>query len=252
MPSDILTRAPVAAHQRIRYGSDPSQFFDIFPAQSSSKPLALMIHGGFWRSKYDLTHVSHLCAALADAGITTVSLEYRRVGTGGGWPATFEDIQAGYAEVLNHLPDTRPTVVLGHSAGGHLALRLAATNPAIAGIVALAPVACLKLAFSEHLGDGAVEAFLDGTPSQIPAIYDAADTCNKPSELSRVLVHGLDDDTVPITNSLAFVEARKHDPGIVRLIDIKGIGHLELIDPTSEAWPVVLASVQSLISNVPA
>ncbi len=128
MPSDILTRAPIQAHERVPYGVDRSQFFDVFPSRIPNKRLALMIHGGFWRSKYDLTHASHLRAALAGNGLTTASLEYRRVGSGGGWPATFEDIQAGYAELLSHFPDAQPAVLLGHSAGGHLALRLAATN----------------------------------------------------------------------------------------------------------------------------
>jgi acetyl esterase/lipase len=225
MPSDILTRTPVAARQRIPYGTDANQFFDVFPAQpvpaQTPSRLAIMIHGGFWRSKYDVTHASHLCAGLAATGVTTVSLEYRRVGTGGGWPATFEDIQAGYAEALIHFPEAKPPIVLGHSAGGHLALRLAATNQAMAGVVALAPVACLKLAFDEHLGDGAVEAFLNGTPTGIPSIYEAADPCNKPSKIRRILVHGVDDEIVPIANSRAFLEARKHDLGVVTLIDIR-------------------------------
>jgi acetyl esterase/lipase len=251
VPSDIRTRTPVAARQRIAYGSDASQFLDVFPAQpvlsQTDSCLAIMIHGGFWRSKYDLTHASHLCSALAATGVTTISLEYRRVGTGGGWPATFADIQAGYAEALLHFPEAKAPVLLGHSAGGHLALRLAATNPVMAGVVALAPVACLKLAFDEHLGDGAVEAFLNGTPTGLPSIYEDADPCNKPSNIRRILVHGVDDESVPIAHSQAFLEARKHDPGVVTLIDIKETGHLELIDPKSEAWPIVRAAVQSLL-----
>jgi dipeptidyl aminopeptidase/acylaminoacyl peptidase len=250
VPSDILTRTPIAARQRVAYGADSYQFFDVFPAQTfpAQTPgrLAIMIHGGFWRSKYDLTHASHLCSALAATGVTTISLEYRRVGTGGGWPATFEDIEAGYAKALIHFKDAKAPVVLGHSAGGHLALRLAATNQAMAGIVALAPVACLRLAFKEHLGDGAVEAFLNGTPAEIPSIYDAAEACNKPSNIRRILVHGVEDEIVPIANSQAFVEARKHDPGVVTLIDLKATGHLELIDPSSDAWPTVRAAVDSL------
>ncbi len=119
----------------------------------------------------------------------------------------------------------------------------------MAGVVALAPVACLRLAFQDHLGDGAVEDFLNGTPNEIPSIYDAADPCGKPSDIPRILIHGLDDDTVPITNSLAFAEARKHDSGVVRLADLKQATHLDLIDPQSQAWPVVLAAVESLTAH---
>ena len=95
MPEDILSRQPPAADLRVSYGSDPNQFADLFLPKSAAHPLPVVmnIHGGYWRAKYELTHASRFCRALADAGFAVWAIEYRRVGnSGGGWPGTFEDI----------------------------------------------------------------------------------------------------------------------------------------------------------------
>jgi acetyl esterase/lipase len=86
MSRDITSLPPIAADERVTFGTDPSQFFDGWvPRDAPARGAAIMIHGGFWRARYDLTHASHLCVALAANGIAVVSLEYRRVGDGGGW-----------------------------------------------------------------------------------------------------------------------------------------------------------------------
>jgi acetyl esterase/lipase len=198
-----------------------------------------MIHGGFWRPTYDLTHASHLCAALAQTGICVASLEYRRA----GWPTTFQDVMAGFASAA---PDNTP-VVMGHSAGGHLALRLASEKLAIRGIVALAPVACLALGYEEKLGGGAVADFLGGNPSEIPDVYADADPVKHSSPICRVLIHGTNDDVVPISNSRAYVAARRDDTGGVRLAEVSGADHFDLIDPSSRAWAVVRANVKQML-----
>src|SRR3954452_8406342 len=128
---EVLSRTPPAYNARLKYGTDPNQFGDLrLPTAKGKHPLLMMIHGGFWRAKYDLAHTGHLCAALARAGIATFNLEYRRVGNpGGGWPGTFEDIINGYRYILHdaakHGIDSQRTAVMGHSAGGQLALCLA-------------------------------------------------------------------------------------------------------------------------------
>jgi acetyl esterase/lipase len=245
MSREILSRPPIPADRRIPYGRGPSQFFDLFLPKLPAKQLAIMIHGGYWRPAFDLTHASHLCWGLAKTGIAAASLEYRRAGEGGGgWPATFDDVVAGFHAVrkqMNPLPDP---VVLGHSAGGQLALRLAAQVGDIACVVALAPVACLVLAAKENLGSGAVAAFLGGPPDRIPQVYAAADPAQHASSVPRVLIHGTGDDVVPISISRAFVVARKGDSGAVKLIEIDGADHFDLIDPTSKAWPIVLAAAK--------
>ncbi|MFL6301718.1 MAG: alpha/beta hydrolase, partial [Terriglobales bacterium] len=166
----ILSQAPPPADTRISYGSDPLQFIDFyFPKGNTPYPLVLFIHGGFWRAKYDLTHAGHLCAALANAGIATANIEYRRVGNpGGGWPGSLEDIEAALQSIStaanNHHFNLNRVAVMGHSAGGQLALALASRGKNLRGVVALAPVSNLRRAYYLHLSNDAVGGFLGGTP----------------------------------------------------------------------------------------
>jgi acetyl esterase/lipase len=246
MKRDITELAPVPAQKRIRYGEEPSQFFDVFLPKTKRVPgAAMMIHGGFWRAKYDLLHTSHLCAALAEAGIAVANLEYRRVGeTGGGWPGSYEDVLAGFDRVAREFWTT--PVVLGHSAGGHLALRMA-VDRSPAGVVALAPVADLEMAYRLNLSNGATAEFVGGTPQSQPEQFEAADPMRHSSNVRRALLHGTNDDDVPISLSESFVRTREADPGEVRLVRIGAANHFDLIDPQSEAWEIVVSSVRSLL-----
>jgi len=264
MSRDITAAPPVPADQRHSYGVDASQFFDLFlphamaPASAAAfaSGFAVMIHGGFWRAKYDLAHTSHLCAALAAAGYPCINLEYRRAGSGpgggGGWPTTFNDLQTGLA-AARKLFAAAP-VVIGHSAGGHLALRLAAPlagNTAdIRAVLALAPVADLQLAYDLHLSHDAVVEFLGGTPAERPDIYAAADAARHPSRLHRTLIHGTQDAVVPIALSHSYCEKmRAADSAEVELIELADAGHFDLIDPQSKAWPRVLECVRILMAG---
>src|SRR6201993_2228542 len=98
MSEKILSLTPPPADHRLAYGADPNQFGDLrLPKGEGPFPVALNIHGGFWRAKYDLLHGGHLCAALTKKGVATWNLEYRRVGNaGGGWPGTFDDIRSAF------------------------------------------------------------------------------------------------------------------------------------------------------------
>jgi len=220
--------------ERVSYGDDTSQFFDLWPPNGASIGTAVMIHGGFWRARYDLCHANPFCAALAAKGITTASLEYRRTGqSGGGWPGTFEDVVAGVTSATKRLGSI--PVVVGHSAGGHLALRLASEPVPLRAVVALAPVASLRLAHELNLSNGAVAEFLGGSPEIVPERSAEACPSNRESSVRRVLVHGTEDEDVPIAISRAFVEARKHDAKPPSLIEIPNAKHMDLVDPESSA-----------------
>lgn len=244
--ADILSEPPVPADQRVPYGDAPSQFVDLFTAGAGkARRAAVMIHGGYWRARYDLQHTSHLCAALARGGIATASLEYRRVGEpGGGWPGTFDDIQAGFAAACEHLPAV--PVVLGHSAGGQLALLLASTAAKLRGVVALAPVADLYLAYQLHLSHDAVVEFLGGTPDSKPQAYEAASPTRHASSAHRIVIHGTKDEDVPMELSRSFYEARRRDAGKVELEKLPGATHFDLIDPASRPFRSVLDAVNRL------
>ena len=262
MSDDVLSRVPPPYDARITYGADPNQFFHLrLPtAQKSSQshPLAINIHGGFWRAKYNLEHAGHLCAALAAKGLATANLEYRRVGNdGGAWPGTFSDIRSAFQFLLQHAPehnlDVHRIVVMGHSAGGQLALCLAAHEPNVTRVVSLAGVVDLQHAYQLHLSNDAVAEFLRGAPKQVPDHYREAD----PMQLSlpgarQWLIHGSADDVVPPAFSRDYVGTKQKRTGQrkenVHLLPIDA-DHFDLIDPLSPAWKSVEKTVFDLLAE---
>ncbi len=255
MSDEILGLAPPPADQRIRYGRDPQHFADLrFPSDRSPAPVAMNIHGGFWRAGYDLAHAGHLCAVLAAKGIATFNIEYRRVGdAGGGWPGTFDDIKSAFRCLRKHAAelnlDAGRILVMGHSAGGQLALCLAAHEPAITGVISLAGVLDLKRACELHLSNGAVVGYMGGRPEQVPDRYLEASPIELPVSASQVLIHGTADDSVPVEFSRNYV-ARKQERGEqVEYKEIAGADHFDPIDPRSGPWKIVEESVLKLLGS---
>lgn len=260
MSDDILTLPPPPANARVAYGSDPNQFIDLrFPKKDKQPhPVVINIHGGFWRSRYGLDHAGHLCAALTTQGIATANLEYRRVGNqGGAWPGTFADMRSAYGFLLQNAKqynlDLRKLVVMGHSAGGQLALCLAAHEPAITRVVSLAGVVDMQRAYQLHLSNDAVVEFLGGTPSQVPDHYREADSMQLSIPHARQwLIHGSADDVVPVGFSRDYVAAKQKRTGSQKedahLLEISGAGHYDLIDPRSAAWKLVAQTVVELLA----
>ena len=261
MSDDILTLQPPPADARIAYGSDPNQFLDLrLPAAKAIAkppyPLVINIHGGFWRAKYNLDHAGHLCAALTSSGLATANLEYRRVGNeGGAWPGTFSDIRSAYHFLMQngrtHNLDSTRIVVMGHSAGGQLALCLAAHESSVRRIVSLAGVVDLQRAYQLHLSSDAVVEFLHGTPAEVPDHYHEAD----PMELSishtrQWLIHGSADDIVSSVFSRDYVTAKQKRSGKEKedahLLEIPGAGHFDLIDPRTQAWKQIEPAILQL------
>ncbi|MGC2197290.1 MAG: alpha/beta hydrolase [Terriglobales bacterium] len=250
MSEDILTLPPPPADTRLAYGSDPNQFGDLrLPEGKGPFPVVMNIHGGYWRSKYDLLHAGHLCAALTGTGIATWSLEYRRVGNpGGGWPGTFEDIASGYRFLPQiarrfHLDPTK-ILVMGHSAGGQLAFCLAAHDPSVRQAVSLAGVVDLERAFDLHLSADAVVEFLGGKPADVPDHYREADPIRLSiPQATQILIHGSADDVVPPDFSRAYVQKKKKAGENATLVEVSKADHFDLIDPRSAAWQRVKGAV---------
>ena len=178
MPDDILSLAPPPADQRFAYGSDPNQFIDLrLPSKpkTHASPLVINIHGGFWRAKYTLNHAGHLCAALTAKGLATANVEYRRVGNeGGAWPGTFADVRSAHQALRQRAAsfrlDLNRVLVMGHSAGGQLALCLAAHEPSVKAVVSLAGVVDLRRAYELHLSNDAAVEFFEARRVRFPAI----------------------------------------------------------------------------------
>ncbi|HZY46601.1 MAG TPA: prolyl oligopeptidase family serine peptidase [Candidatus Bathyarchaeia archaeon] len=240
-----------------------------YPEGKGPFPCLLVIHGGFWRSAYDLSHISHLCQAFANEGVVTCNIEYRRVGnSGGGWPGTFQDINLATSHILNTISsdsrvDVTRTVVLGHSAGGHLALWLASrhripnasvlhsnTTHRHINAVSLAGVCDLRTAWREQLGGGAVAKLMGGSPTQHPDRYLAGNPIELlPIGARQVLVHGAIDDIVPFSQSERFVERAEQLGDQPDLVKLDGAGHFEPIDPESNAWSSVVKAILSQLGT---
>jgi len=215
-----------------------------------------VVHGGFWRSGFDRAHTGPQCAGLAAAGFAVAAVEYRRTGQhGGGWPGTFEDVAAAVTAAPGLVAeaavaagvgvDPGRTVLLGHSAGGHLVAWLAtAARPGVVCAVSLGGVldldAAYRLALDPGPGGSAVEALLGGSPDDVPDRYAAADpTRLGPSVVPMRAVHGTADDVVPCGLSRSYAEATGAD---LELLD--GVDHFGVIDPRSGAWPDAVAAVR--------
>ncbi len=254
--SNILSLPPPAADEEPHYGDNEFQLGELrVPKTKGPHPVLIVIHGGYWRAGYDRKHIGHLCAALTAKGLATWSLEYRRLGNpGGGWPGTFDDILKGADFVKDlaakHKLDPKRVAVTGHSAGGHLALWLAAQRPNLLGAIALAPVADLKRGYELKLSRGVVGDLLGGSPDDVPDRYAKA----SPIELLPIrppqrLIHGDIDDVVPIDISRRYIAAAKAKKSNATLTEIPSCGHFDLIDPRSKAWATVEQTVMRIFKK---
>ncbi len=242
------------------YGSRRDQFGELTrpEGQEAPWPVAVLIHGGFWRARYDLRLQDPLVGDLAARGWAVWNLEYRRMGwrSRGGWPATFEDVAAGIDELgrLDHPLDLARVVAIGHSAGGQLALWAAArralpagspgAEPAVrlAGAVAQAGVVDLREAARLGLSRGAAVSLLGGPPGKLPRRYDLASPIERlPLGVPQLLVHGDADDAVPVELSRRYAARAAEGGDRCELVELPGCGHFEHLDPASHAWQVVTA-----------
>jgi len=252
---NILEIPPAPPGIHIAYGADEFQFGELYAGEGRGPhPVAIVIHGGYWRARYDLRHIGHFCVALAKSGITAWSLEYRRLGNaGGGFPGTLDDVRAGAAHLekiaKEHVLDLTRVIATGHSAGGQLALLLAKQRVVpLKGVVPLAPVADLKRAWELKLSSNVVEEFLGGSPKEVPERYRAASPIEQvPLGVRQRVIHGEGDDIVPIEMSRNYVAAARKSGDDATLTEPPGAGHFELIDPRTAAWNQVRDTMEKLL-----
>jgi acetyl esterase/lipase len=251
---DLLKRG-----RTFSYGPQRSQRADLhLPPGPGPHPLIVLIHGGSWRARYGRIVMRSLAGDLVKRGWAVWNIEYRRVGAGGGWPATFADVAAAIDHLAElHAPLALDAItIIGHSAGGHLALWAAcrdklpegapgfidgAPTVVVARVVAQAGVCDLAGAYTRWRG-GAARALMGGSPEEFPERYAAGDPmCLLPLSMPALLVHGTRDETVSIELARNYQRAARAAGGEVELVEIAGAagGHRAHIDPRSAAWAAV-------------
>jgi acetyl esterase/lipase len=251
---------------KYQYGEDPSQWGELFlpelPDGGAHRGVVVVIHGGYWRSQYGAELGEPLARDLAAHGIAAWNLEYRRAGNGGGWPHTFEDVLAGIDKLADlaaqHSLDLGKVVALGHSAGGHLAAWAAGRDRLgqlglpdadrqvsrkadvsavrLTGVVSQSGLLNLAEAEMLDLSNGAVSNLLCGSSSKYPLRHRYADPMTAiPLDVPVHVVHGIEDTTVPMSQSESYTAAAGAAGMTVWLTKVPG-DHYDLIDPRSTAY----------------
>ncbi|GED31479.1 alpha/beta hydrolase [Brevibacillus centrosporus] len=260
LPADVV---------RLAYGENEFQFGDLrLPEGTGPHPVVIVVHGGFWKSTFSLDLMEPISEDLTSRGLATWNIEYRRVGNaGGGYPGTFQDVAVAVDFLREIAPtfqlDLTKTVVLGHSAGGHLAVWLTARHRvqadsilrtsseplAIKGVVSLAGIIDMELMWklihykqriiTDVEIDNPVADFVGGTPAQVPDRYKEASPVGLlPFHSPQILIHGDLDINVPVKLSSLYKEIVERAGGQVKMISLPNVEHFEIIDPCSEVWPV--------------
>lgn len=234
------------------YGDGPSQRGELWvPVGDPPFPTVMLVHGGYWGPEYDRSLEDTVAADLAGRGFLVWNVDYAAADT--AWPQTLLDVAAAQDHLTDD-PRVAKVAVVGHSAGGQLALWLGSRGRLPAGapgaglrrapvlVIGQAPVAALRDGFAQNLGGGAVGRLLDGSPAQVPERYDVTDPVSlAPSGVPTLLLHSRTDALVPYAQSETYAAA---DPD-VRLVPVPG-DHFAHLDPGSEAWAQVLAALSAL------
>ena len=272
-PADLQALPMRPADHRLAYGEDQNQFAELrLPAGRGPHPVVVLLHGGCWKAEYaTLRDLVPMGDALKAEGLASWNVEYRRLRQpGSGWPGTYIDV--GLA--IDHLRqiaakyslDLTRVAVLGHSAGGHLAMwtgtrqrlspnsALYVPNPLpVRGVINLAGTIDMRenIAHMEaECNDTVVTGLLGGAPASTPERYrEVSATTMVPLGVQQILIWGEHENFVPLSLARRYVDAATKAGDRARLVVIPAIGHFESASPQSSAWPAVLEAIRSLLAN---
>jgi acetyl esterase/lipase len=242
----------------LRYGSTPDQIGDLrIPDGPGPHPVAVLIHGGFWRRPWQRDLMDGIAVDLADRGVATWNIEYRCGPE--GWKETLEDVGAAVDHIARltgeHAIDPNRAAVVGHSAGGHLALWAAGRSglpapwpaPTVApGLgVAMAGVVDLEAAASDHVGDDAVQEFFGG----VPDLSTTSPRHMLPLGTAQLVVHGTADAHIPVAHSRAYAERAQAAGDAIEYRELAGADHSVVIHETSPEWDAIATSLVSQLAT---
>ncbi len=260
--SSVLALPVADTGQKLDYGAEPLQFGRLFlPASASTTtpvPLVIFVHGGCWLNAYDLQHSNAFSNALSQEGFAVWSVEYRRTGdSGGGWPGSLDDIRQAIffsRSLAAYGVKTNNVRLVGHSAGGHLALLVSATkqteqntnsiNDSIKSVIGLAAITDITAyAAGDNSCQRAALQFMNGNALQKPQAYLQANPVKQPLHASAILLHGDADSIVEPAQAMATNRPYQL---------VSGAGHFDWIHPQTEAYKLFLTTLkQSIVNETP-
>jgi acetyl esterase/lipase len=244
--SSVLELEYTAPDTRLVYGvENPVLQYGLLwlpdkPATGKKAPLVVFIHGGCWLNEYDIQHSNPLSASLAAAGYAVWSLEYRRTGDpGGGWPGSYDDIRQGIAftsSLAEYPVDIDQIVLIGHSAGGHLALLAAPQFPQVDAVIGLAAISDI-VAYSrgQNSCEAATAEFMGGAYKDLPEAYAAANPASASAHSNSILLQGDTDAIVPLQQSRL---------AGARAVVVEGAGHFDWLYPGTRAHETLLLTLE--------
>lgn len=252
--SSVQELPVISPNEVLAYGKEALQFGELWlPASSPGNeevsvnhPLVVLVHGGCWLNSYDIRHTHALSTALSQSGYAVWSIEYRRVGDeNGGWPGSYEDISAAinYLPKLSNYPvQLSQVAIVGHSAGGHLAL-LAGANKlydfkAVIGLAAIVDLE--KYALGDSSCQRAALDFMGGAAEDLPNEYRAANPARLDLHELTTLIHGTHDSIVPTEHATS---------STARSRMIEGAGHFDMIHPGTQSFRALLQELATAFRN---
>ena len=270
--NDLLALPPVPPDVSLAYGPHAEQFGHLYlPAgtglDSAPHPVVVLLHGGCWRARVNLSYMGGFAKALTEDGVAVWSLEYRRLDLDGGWPNTFLDVAKGadYLKAVadEYALDLARVLTVGHSAGGHLALWLAGRHKLgpedelymenaleLRGVVSLAGIPDLAEALKQNICPDAPDRLMGGSPQEVPERYAQGSPAELlPLGVRQILIQGEQDDTVPLSYVKLYEDAIKKKGEEVRLISLADTGHFEIVVATTKQWQRVRAAVLELLEK---
>jgi acetyl esterase/lipase len=227
----IVHQNEPVGEQIVKYGDNPDQVIEL-SGQSNQGPLLVLIHGGYWRPTIDRSHLRPLAKALNDRGFQVALVEYRRVQ---GRPTDYLD---DVIDALKKLGEVS-IILIGHSAGAHLALLAGRLARNISLILALSPVADLKSGIGHNLGDGAIQLFLGDKLEKIddfdPTALTAAQT--------RIRIIHTEQDFIPEEVAKNYFQRKRDEGADIEYTLVAGADHFSLVDPRSEKFEFLLEAI---------
>lgn len=265
----LALNGPAPTHH-VAYGAAPSQFAELFvPAGAGPFPLAVIIHGGCWTKEFGgITQMRNMAGNLAAQGIAVWNVEYRRYDEeGGGYPGMYHDVATAMDQLRalapQHQLDLSRVVLIGHSAGGHLAqwagarARLPRSSPLYVAEPLSVPVVISLGGLADLRNEQAlIKSSCDRDMAQLAGVASAArpdifsDTSPAellPAGVRTVLIHGEHDTIAPLRVGQDYARRAQAAGDAAEVLLLPGGSHYDEVAASSPSWPLIEAQIHKAL-----